>query len=86
MFAVVVISENYAFSTWCLDELAKIVKCREDTGLIVVTVFYHVDPSDVRHQTRSFARAFARHGENPEVDEEKMIRWRAALRDVANTS
>jgi hypothetical protein len=81
MFAVVVISENYAFSTWCLNELAKIVKCREDTGLIVVPVFYHVDPSDVRHQTTSFARAFAIHGENPEIDEEKMIRWRSSCLD-----
>lgn len=27
--AVVVLSENYASSTWCLQELAKIVECRK---------------------------------------------------------
>jgi hypothetical protein len=85
--AVVVISENYAFSKWCLNELAKIVECRENRRLkIVYPVFYHVDPSDVRKQKRRFAKAFARHGEDPEVDEEKKKTWRAALRDVAYTS
>jgi hypothetical protein len=80
--AIVIISKNYAFSKWCLNELAKIVECMEDRGLIVYPVFYHVDPSDVRNQRKSFAKAFARHGEGPEVDEEKMMMWRAALRDV----
>jgi hypothetical protein len=63
--AVVVISENYAFSKWCLNELAKIVECREDRGLIVYPVFYHVDPSDVRNQRRSFAKAFAQTWREP---------------------
>jgi hypothetical protein len=27
--AIVVLSENYASSTWCLDELMEILKCRE---------------------------------------------------------
>jgi hypothetical protein len=80
--AVLVVSEHYAFSKWCLNELAKIVECREDRGLIVYPVFYHVDPSDVRNQRKSFAKAFAQHGEGPKVDEEKMKTWRAALRDV----
>ena len=45
----------------------------------------HVDPTDVRNQRKSFAKAFARHdgedGEDPKVDEDKMKTWRAALRD-----
>jgi hypothetical protein len=84
--AVVVISENYAFSKWCLTELAKIVECKKDRGLIVYPVFYHVDPHDVRHQRKSFAEAFARHGKDSEVDEEKMRRWRATLIDVGHTA
>ena len=30
-FAIVILSRNYASSTWCLDELAKIVKCMKET-------------------------------------------------------
>jgi hypothetical protein len=81
--AVVVISENYAFSKWCLIELAKIVECTRHTRLKVLPVFYHVYPSDVRKQKGSFAKAFARHRKDPEVDEEEIITWRASLRKVA---
>ena len=28
-FAIIIFSKNYASSTWCLDEFAKIVKCKE---------------------------------------------------------
>ena len=28
--SIIVISENYASSTWCIDELAKIVECKKD--------------------------------------------------------
>ena len=47
-FAVVVFSENYANSSWCLDELGKIMECQDQMGQKVLPVFYHVDPSDVR--------------------------------------
>jgi hypothetical protein len=61
MYAIVVISANYASSRWCLIELAKIVECMRDTGLTILPIFYHVDPSDVRNQTGTFAEAFAKH-------------------------
>ena len=47
-YAIVIFSEKYADSRWCLDELAEIVECKKNKGLKVVPVFYHVDPSDVR--------------------------------------
>ena len=50
-FAIIILSRNYASSTWCLDELTKIIKCRKETGLIVLPIFYDVDPTDVRNQT-----------------------------------
>uniref|UniRef100_A0A2N9II78 TIR domain-containing protein n=1 Tax=Fagus sylvatica TaxID=28930 RepID=A0A2N9II78_FAGSY len=31
-FAIVILSSNYASSTWCLDELAKIIHCEERYG------------------------------------------------------
>ena len=55
-FAIVIFSINYAFSTWCLDELVHIVRCREEKGMEVLPIFYHVDPSDVREQIGTFAK------------------------------
>ncbi|GJY02348.1 Toll/interleukin-1 receptor domain-containing protein, partial [Tanacetum coccineum] len=46
--AVIIFSKNYADSSWCLDELVHIMKCRAENGLIVMPVFSDVDPSDVR--------------------------------------
>ena len=84
--AVIIFSKNYASSTWCLEELAKIVECRERGILTVVPIFYHVEPTDVRHQTNTFKGAFAKHekrfGENPI----KVQKWRAALTNVADLS
>nr|GEY69520.1 hypothetical protein [Tanacetum cinerariifolium] len=44
--AVIIFSKNYADSSWCLDEIVHIMKCRAENGLIVMPVFYDVDPSD----------------------------------------
>ena len=41
--SIIVFSENYASSTWCLEELAKIVKCRKNRQS-VRPVFYKMDP------------------------------------------
>nr|AGH33842.1 resistance gene-like protein [Cucumis melo] len=49
-FAIVVVSENYASSRWCLEELVKIFECEEKLGMDVLPIFYKVDPSHVRNQ------------------------------------
>ena len=61
--AVVIFSEDYASSKWCLRELAEIIECKKMNKLIVMPVFYNVDPSDVRKQTGSFERSFANYEE-----------------------
>ncbi|XP_021803716.1 toll/interleukin-1 receptor-like protein, partial [Prunus avium] len=40
-FAVVILSRDYASSTWCLDELAHIVDCKKEKELQIFPVFYH---------------------------------------------
>ena len=85
MIAVVVFSEDYASSTWCLDELAKIIECKNLLGQTVVPVFYNVEPSVVRKQTGRFGEAFERHEANLQGNE-KVQRWRAALVEAANLS
>ncbi|XP_034677320.1 disease resistance protein RUN1-like [Vitis riparia] len=82
--SIVVFSKDYAHSKWCLDELAKIMECREEMEQIVFPVFYHVDPSDVRKQTGSFGEAFSIHERN--VDEKKVQRWKDSLTKASNLS
>ncbi|PKI69271.1 hypothetical protein CRG98_010344 [Punica granatum] len=48
--AVAVISERYADSRWCLEELATIFEGKK----LLLPVFYDVDPSDVRRQRGPF--------------------------------
>ena len=54
------------------------------TGLTVLPVFYHVDPSDVRNQRGTFAEAFAKHEEDIKVNTEDMQAWKAALKHVGH--
>ena len=75
--SIIVFSENYASSAWCLDELVKIIECRENNQL-VLPIFYKVDPSEVRKQQGKFGEALTRHEENFN-DKEKVQRWRKAL-------
>ena len=83
-FAVVILSENYASSTWCLDELAKIICCEKETGMTVLPVFHYVEPSDVRKQMGTFALAFAKHEEKE--NKERVEKWRDALTQVGSLS
>nr|POE53999.1 tmv resistance protein n [Quercus suber] len=85
-FAIVILSKNYASSTWCLDELTKIIECVKEVELTVLPVFYDVDPIDVRKQIGPFAQAFAEHKERFKENIEKVEIWRAALREVADIS
>uniref|UniRef100_A0A1J3D0W5 Putative disease resistance protein n=1 Tax=Noccaea caerulescens TaxID=107243 RepID=A0A1J3D0W5_NOCCA len=39
IISIVLLSKKYASSSWCLDELVEILKCKEDQGQIVMTVF-----------------------------------------------
>lgn len=78
--AITIFSENYADSRWCLHELAYIMKCKVERGLIVIPVFYHVDPSEVLRPNGRYEAALFRHeSENME----KVESWRKALVDVA---
>ncbi|KAI5419352.1 hypothetical protein KIW84_043496, partial [Lathyrus oleraceus] len=86
MFAIIILSPNYASSTWCLDELQKIVECNKSFGQAVFPIFHGVDPSDVRHQRGSFAKAFRKHEEKFRKDRNKIERWIDALREVASYS
>jgi hypothetical protein len=84
--SIVVLSKNYASSQWCLDELMKILECRNTKGKQVLPLFYDVDPSEVRNQTNSVGEAFAKHKERFKDDLMKVKGWKTALTEAANLS
>ncbi|KAG7564453.1 NB-ARC [Arabidopsis suecica] len=79
--AIVLLSKNYASSSWCLDELAEIMKCREVLGQIVMTIFYEVEPTNIKKQIGDFGKAFRKTCKGK--PKEHIERWRKALEDVA---
>ncbi|XP_050117507.1 disease resistance protein RUN1-like [Malus sylvestris] len=93
--SIIVFSKSYADSSWCLDELVKIMECRYKLGRRVLPIFYHVDPSHVRKQNGDLAQAFQKHEEGireekddkeREAKQERVKQWRKALTEAANLS
>ncbi|XP_074378551.1 uncharacterized protein LOC141720094 [Apium graveolens] len=82
---VVVISENYARSSWCLNELVEILKCMGQQNH-VVPVFYYVDPLELRHQKGSFGEAFQVHKTRYYDDNDMIDKWKSALAQIAEIS
>uniref|UniRef100_A0A0R0F079 TIR domain-containing protein n=1 Tax=Glycine max TaxID=3847 RepID=A0A0R0F079_SOYBN len=61
--------------SWCLDEVVKILECKQRHGQILLPVFYHVEPSTVRNQTGSYPEAFAEHEMRFQGNMEKVQKW-----------
>ncbi|XP_058008198.1 disease resistance protein RPV1-like [Hevea brasiliensis] len=86
--SIVVFSQNYADSPWCLNELVKILECKETLGQVVLPNFYHVYPTDVQNLTGNFgeAFAFAKHREELKGYLDKVDKWLHALTEISNLS
>ncbi|KAJ9558876.1 hypothetical protein OSB04_013490 [Centaurea solstitialis] len=91
--SIIVLSQNYALSTWCLDELVLILKQQlRSPNYFVIPIFYHVEPTDVRKQQNSFGEAMAKHHKKMETQKnvekrsewaQKIEQWSEALTKVA---
>lgn len=86
LVVIVLLSESYASSTWCLDELQNILDTKRVLGTPVFPVFYDVFPSDVRYQRNSFGKAFEEHERRSEEDRMKVQKWRKSLKEIADFS
>ncbi|XP_038719936.1 disease resistance protein RLM3-like [Tripterygium wilfordii] len=53
--SIIVFCKNYAASRWCLEQLVKIMECRQTIRRLVLPIFYDVDPSDVWKQNGVYA-------------------------------
>ncbi|XP_056851478.1 disease resistance protein CHS1-like [Raphanus sativus] len=79
--SVVVVSKSYLASAWCLNELQTILNFLDIGRLLVLPIFYGVDPSNVKNQTGEVEEPFRKLGEKyPEKDQA----WRMSLIDVSN--
>ncbi|CAL9219527.1 unnamed protein product [Arabidopsis halleri] len=81
MIGNVLISRNYGSSTWCLDELVEIIKCRDEGIQTTVVIFYEVEPSHVKKQTGDFGVVFEKTCAGKKTEEDE--RWKQALQEVA---
>ncbi|OMO64528.1 hypothetical protein COLO4_32026 [Corchorus olitorius] len=75
--SIPIFSKDYASSKSCLAELSQIMDCMRGQGQIVLPIFYHVDPSDVRHHSGSFKESFDQHLMEKPKDQVKC--WKAAF-------
>ncbi|KAG5244833.1 disease resistance protein [Salix suchowensis] len=71
--SVVVFSENYADSTFCLRELSKIHQCMETKGQMVLPVFHKLDPCQVQNLTGRYGEDLSRHERDCASEETRLI-------------
>ncbi|PWA62252.1 toll/interleukin-1 receptor (TIR) domain-containing protein [Artemisia annua] len=78
-YYIIVFSKNYASSSWCLEELVKIMECQTLDEHTAYPVFYDVEPTEVRKQTGAVGDAFEKHKE-----EKAARKWREALKEASD--
>ncbi|KAK7372044.1 hypothetical protein VNO80_05412 [Phaseolus coccineus] len=81
--SIVVLSENYAHSSWCLDELDTIIRCMKTKNQLVWPIFYKVEPSTVRYQKNGYDKAMTAHERRYGSDCSEVLKWRQNLSEVA---
>ncbi|CAN6806173.1 unnamed protein product [Brassica oleracea] len=78
--ALAIFSPRYTESDWCLKELAKMRERMEQGKLVVIPIFYKVEPATVKRQRGEFGDKFRDLVEC--LDEETKNKWTEALTTV----
>ncbi|XP_039063847.1 disease resistance protein RUN1-like, partial [Hibiscus syriacus] len=77
--SLIVLSEDYASSKSCLAELCDIMDGKHNKKHAVLPIFYHVNPSHVRHLGGTFKTSFEKH----ESEGLKQVeQWKKAFTEV----
>ncbi|XP_055959872.1 disease resistance protein RPV1-like [Mercurialis annua] len=84
--SLVIFSENYAFSPWCLEELVKILHCMKAMGQILILVFYRIDPTHVQELTESYGVAIAKHKDELKDSLDEVENWCRVLKETSGMS
>lgn len=76
-----IFSLTYAFSIWCLRELALMVDnvSKSEGQKSILPIFLHVEPKDVKLKTPLYCAAFEKHKEDFPNEVEG---WKSALEEV----
>ncbi|ESQ39637.1 hypothetical protein EUTSA_v10000750mg [Eutrema salsugineum] len=78
--ALAIFSESYTESNWCLKEVEKMNDCMEQGNLVVIPIFYKVEPSTVRYLKGDF-------GDKLWIlvkGDEKKKKWEEVLKSIPN--
>ncbi|GJR40321.1 disease resistance TIR-NBS-LRR class family protein [Tanacetum coccineum] len=78
-FYIIVFSKKYASSSWCLDELVKIMECEKTSDHTAYPVFHDVEPTQVRKQSGPVRKAFAKN-----TKKEAAQKWRDAMKEASD--
>ncbi|XP_022641645.1 TMV resistance protein N-like [Vigna radiata var. radiata] len=84
---IVVFTQTYSQSAWCLDQLQQIIKWHETYCRHVLPVYYEIQPSDVRLQKGNFGKALKATAQQTFSGQELkhgMSRWSQAITKAAN--
>lgn len=83
--SVVIPSRKYASSIvfgWACEDVERMTM----SGVIVLLVFYDVEPTHVRKQSGDFEKAFAKHEQVLKDEGERIKKWREAFAQVGSIS
>ncbi|VVB08027.1 unnamed protein product [Arabis nemorensis] len=83
MIALVIFSKRYTESFWCLEELVKIKERAEEGKLIVIPIYYKLNPSDVRELDGDFGINLWNHVKRTS-EFDKLSKWKEALHFVSD--
>ncbi|XP_019095894.1 PREDICTED: uncharacterized protein LOC104760431 isoform X2 [Camelina sativa] len=77
--ALVIFSKDYTSSHWCLDELAKIMERKDQGRLIVVPIFYKIEPYVVKQLKGEFGDCYRDMKRGHQHQRDRTQKWKEAL-------
>ncbi|CAN6858437.1 unnamed protein product, partial [Brassica oleracea] len=77
--AVVILSERYTESSWCLDELVKMKEQMDQDKLVVIPIFYRLGATNCKRLVGTFGDNFRNLEREYRSEPERIKKWKEAL-------